>query len=80
CIYADSDDARNAVYEIAGVRHEGGNRYTLDIGDLSPIRSYADSEDAGEFLYDLREGAEFYIPLSYFHEERLEADVAWNGS
>lgn len=64
-IYIHNDGVRNAVYRIErAVAGEGGETVLL-IGDVTLVRAYADTEnyDAG-FVYDLQEGAEFYIPLS----------------
>jgi len=64
-IYIGNDGERNAVYRIHGIRHQNGNIYTLDIGDTTLIRRYKDSSDFSKgFLYDISEGALFYIPLT----------------
>lgn len=64
-IYVANDGVRNAAYEIRNATSLGGGRYSLDIGDATPIRSYVDSNDFSKgFVYDIAEGASFRIPLS----------------
>lgn len=65
-IYIDNDKVRNAVYKIKGVKAIEEDIITLDIGDLTPIRSWKDVNDFSQgFVYDFAEGASFAIPLSY---------------
>lgn len=64
-IYVETDKVRNGVYEIKGVSSDGENLYTLDIGDITLIRSYVNANDYDEgFEYDIVPGASFVIPLS----------------
>lgn len=65
-IYVENDGVRNAVYRIEGVKSQDGNRIVLDIGDTTPIRSFVDVDDFNKgYIYDIKEGAKFSIPLSY---------------
>jgi len=65
-IYIQNDGARNAVYEIKGIKRQDGNSYTLNIGDITLIRSWADDFDFSKgYIYDIEEGAAFQIPLSF---------------
>jgi hypothetical protein len=64
-VYVASDGIRNAVYRIWSAYAGPGGGTVLDIGDMTLIRSYADPEDyAKGFVYDIKEGAALYIPLS----------------
>lgn len=65
-IYIDNDGIHNAAYRIesASIRPDGN--WVLHIGDLSPVRCYADAYDfAKGYIYDITEGKSFRIPLSY---------------
>ena len=64
-LYIDNDKVRNAAYRIRGVKAVEGNSITLDIGDLTPIRSWKNANDFSQgYVYDFAEGAGFVIPLS----------------
>lgn len=64
-IFVDNDGQRNAAYLVRGVETLGTNRYKLDIGDTTLIRSYVDANDFSQgFVYDVAPGAGFVIPLS----------------
>ncbi|MFC3771826.1 heparinase II/III family protein [Paenibacillus sp. GCM10012303] len=64
-VYVANDGVRNAVYRIRSAYAGPGGGTVLDIGDMTLIRSYADPEDyAKGFVYDIKEGAALYIPLS----------------
>ncbi|GIP38233.1 hypothetical protein J31TS4_15130 [Paenibacillus sp. J31TS4] len=64
-IYVNNDKVRNAVYRIKGVTPAGSGRYTLELGDITLIRSYKSTTDLNQgFLYDVAEGAAVTIPLS----------------
>ncbi|MBD2864260.1 heparinase II/III domain-containing protein [Paenibacillus oceani] len=66
-IHVDNDRVRNGTYEIVGVSQAPGDqRYRLDLGDTTPIRSYRDANDFSKgYVYDIAQGASFRIPLSY---------------
>ncbi|RAV13335.1 S-layer homology domain-containing protein [Paenibacillus contaminans] len=64
-IYVANDGKRNAVYEIIGVTRLDEGKYKFDIGDITLIRSYLDSNDLSKgFVYDIAAGQSFVIPLS----------------
>ncbi|MBE6965795.1 MAG: hypothetical protein E7441_07155 [Ruminococcaceae bacterium] len=63
-IYIDSDGRDNAVYKIEGASGSG-SEVTLDIGDVTPVRSYRNPSEPGKgYIYNIAEGSNFYIPLS----------------
>ena len=64
CVFIDTDGLRNGAYRILGAAPEESGALTLDIGDVTPIRSYRDrfAPDLG-YLYDIAPGAPFRIPL-----------------
>ncbi|WP_405457351.1 heparinase II/III family protein [Paenibacillus sp. HJGM_3] len=63
-IYVQNDGQRNATYLIKAVKALGNDRYELDLGDITLIRSYADPNDLFKgFVYDVAEGSSFVIPL-----------------
>ena len=64
-VYVENDNWRNGAYEIVAVEPEGGDRAKLHLGNTTLIRRFRDPEnfDAG-YVYNLDEGAAFYIPLS----------------
>lgn len=64
-VYIANDGVRNAVYRIGRAYAGSGGGTVLDIGDMTLLRAYADAEDYDKgFLYDIKENAELYIPLS----------------
>ena len=64
-IYIDNDRIRNASYEIKGITKNKDASYTICIGDVTTIRGFADHNDLSKgYLYDISEGASFYIALS----------------
>lgn len=65
-ICVEDDGERNAVYKIYGVIMVNERETVVDIGDQTLIRRYRNKEDfpAG-YVYDIREGASFNIPLSF---------------
>ncbi|PTX64893.1 heparinase II/III-like protein [Melghirimyces profundicolus] len=64
-IFIDNDGERNAAYEIKGIRHLQGNRYTLDIGSSTLIRKTKDPKNMSKgFVYNIKEGQTWRIPLS----------------
>lgn len=64
-VYIDNDGERNAVYPIKGIAALGDGRYRLDIGDLTLVRRYVDSNDFSKgYVYDIAPGASLRIPLS----------------
>ncbi|MEF3312431.1 heparinase II/III family protein [Paenibacillus sp. GYB004] len=64
-IYVANDGVRNAAYRIQGAVSLGSGQYKLDIGDITPIRSFADAYDFSKgYIYDMAEGAAFRIPLT----------------
>jgi uncharacterized protein YjdB len=74
-IRVENDGVRNAAYRIRGVEALGDDRYRLDIGDTTLIRSYADVNDFSKgFIYDIAEGAPFTIALA--NEVKLPIGLA----
>lgn len=81
-LFVENDQVRNAAYQIRGIEGLGGNQYSLKLGDITLIRSFANVNDFSKgYIYDIAPGAAFVIPLS--HEQgavpepvTLEA-VAW---
>jgi len=69
-IFIEDDGIRNAVYEIKSIEAlSGDNEYLLDIGDITLIRSFVNVNDFGQgFVYDVKEGANIYIPLAHEYE------------
>ena len=64
-IYVENDGVRNASYEIKAIKKRYGNIITLDIGDITLVRNYTNVNDFSKgYVYDISEGAAFYIPLS----------------
>ncbi|MFK7691572.1 heparinase II/III family protein [Paenibacillus sp. HJGM_3] len=65
-IHIDNDGVRNGTYEIKGLTRVGPNQYRVDLGDITLIRSYRDSNDFSQgYVYDIAPGAAFRIPLSF---------------
>jgi oligo-alginate lyase len=63
-IYAENDGASNAAYLIKGIKKVEGNLVTFDIGDITPIRRWIDSNDfSAGYDYDLTVDSKFTIPL-----------------
>ncbi len=64
-IYIENDGTYNAAYRIISASEGGNGSIILDIGDVTPIRGYVDSNDFNQgFVYDITEGKAFQIPLS----------------
>ncbi|MEA4832259.1 MAG: heparinase II/III family protein [Oscillospiraceae bacterium] len=65
-IYIGNDGTRNASYKIISAeKTEGDGEYSLNIGDITLIRSYKVLTDVTKgYTYDISEGRAFYIPLS----------------
>ncbi|WP_409347283.1 FIMAH domain-containing protein [Paenibacillus sp. MBLB4367] len=83
-LYIVNDGIRNASYEIKGVSALGDGKYRLDIGDMSPVRSYANSGNLSQgFVYDFAEDASFVIPLPseafLLHTEATVTGNVYNG-
>ncbi|MFK7695013.1 heparinase II/III family protein [Paenibacillus sp. HJGM_3] len=64
-IYVQNDGKRNAAYMIKGAAAIGEKVYELDLGDITLIRAYADSNDSRKgYIYDVAAGSAFTIPLA----------------
>ncbi|TNJ63852.1 hypothetical protein FE784_23550 [Paenibacillus hemerocallicola] len=64
--FVENDGIRNAAYPIIGATLIGANRFRLDVGDVTFIRSFADPSDLGKgYVYDIAAGARFRIPLTH---------------
>ncbi|WP_158301684.1 heparinase II/III domain-containing protein [Paenibacillus mesophilus] len=73
-LYIETDGERNGSYRIERVEERQGNRFVFGIGDVTPVRGFADPEDfAKGFVYDIREGAACKIPLAFetVHEKSV---------
>jgi len=73
-IYIDNDydqaetynKARNASYEIVGIKGKSGDTLTLEIGDITLVRGWKDPSDySSGYEYNISEGDHFRIPLSW---------------
>jgi len=65
-IYIENDGKQSGVYRIDSASDNGDGTIRLDIGTITLVRSYADSEnfDAG-YIYNIEEEQNFTIPLSF---------------
>lgn len=64
-IYVENDGIRNGAYLIEGIEEQEDNRVTINIGNITLVRNYVDSDDLSKgFTYNIEEGAIFTIPLS----------------
>jgi len=61
-VYIENDLLKNTVYRIVSAAKKDSG-YELYIGDATLIGSYKDSTNSS-FVYDVKEGAKLYIPLS----------------
>ncbi|MFC5471191.1 OmpL47-type beta-barrel domain-containing protein [Cohnella suwonensis] len=80
-ILIQNDGIRYAAYRIKGVTVLDGGRLKLDIGDITLVRSFKDSNDFSKgYIYDIAEGAAFRIPLTYvtqpLGDASFSADIA----
>ena len=68
-VYIANDRVKNAVYKIVDAEKTDGNNVRLNIGDVTPVRSWTDSYDfSNGFAYDFAAGASLVIPLSDLFE------------
>ncbi|MBD2863504.1 FIMAH domain-containing protein [Paenibacillus oceani] len=75
-IFIDNDGVRNAAYEIKDIIPLGDSLYRLSTGDVTLVRSFADTSDFSQgYLYDVAVGRPFRIPLS---SERILAPPVTN--
>ncbi len=64
-VVIENDGAHNAAYEIKGATADGTD-LTLDVGDVTFIRSYKDAKDMNAgYVYNIARGQAATIPLSY---------------
>jgi len=64
-IFVETDGERNGSYEIREVRPASGNRWVLDLGDITLVRRYKDENNFSKgYVYNLKKGASWRIPLS----------------
>lgn len=65
-LVADNDEIRNAAYRIKGITALGNGRYSLDIGDITLIRAYADADDFEQgYVYNIAPQSAFSIALTH---------------
>ena len=85
-IYIDKlkDADYNACYRIESAEKLSDGRYSIFIGDVTPIEFLSDEPDSGGYTYSIAEDQNFFIPLSkvtgdagkiYFMAEDDPADV-----
>lgn len=68
-IYIQNDGVRNGAYEILGVKKNAEDTLTLDVGDVTTIRSYVDNYNfAKGYVYNMKAGDKFTIPLSFLNK------------
>ncbi|WP_152361100.1 heparinase II/III domain-containing protein [Microlunatus speluncae] len=64
-LHVQTDNVRNGTYKITGATMESINRFVLEIGDQTLIRSLLDPDDAnGGYTYDLTPNTPFTLPLT----------------
>lgn len=64
-VYIENDGIQNASYRIETAKEGKAGTVILDIGDVTPIRSYVDEYDFDKgYLYDIEIGKRFRIPLA----------------
>ena len=69
CVYISNDGKQNAVYPINSAKKLENGKIRLDIGTVSLIRGYRDSNDFDSgYTYNIREGQKVVIPTSYSEE------------
>lgn len=67
-IQVANDGKENGCYRIESARSDGGE-LALDIGSISPVRSYRDNKDFSKgYVYNIGEGQRFRIPLSHLND------------
>jgi len=65
-VYVQHTNQPNSVYKILGATELGNDRYALNIGDTTLIRSYKNNHDFSEgFVFDVAVNDSLHIPLSY---------------
>jgi len=65
-VYIDNDTPRNASYRIISAEKTGAV-YSLQIGDVTLIEKYKDSNNPSlGYIYDIEKGAKLYIPLDSY--------------
>ena len=64
-VYVKNDNVQNGVYRIEGAEVTGSGDVSLDIGDVTLIRSFVNAEnmDLG-YIYNIGEGQSLRIPLT----------------
>lgn len=63
-IYVENDGVENGVYKIEGATDLGNGSVKLDIGNVTPIRSYRNAESPQDgYKYNIEAGQKFRIPL-----------------
>ncbi|GIP32497.1 heparinase II/III family protein [Paenibacillus sp. J2TS4] len=65
-LFAENDQIRNAAYQVRGIEALGENQYSIQLGDITLIRSFVDVNDFSKgYVYDVAPGASFVIPLTH---------------
>lgn len=64
-VFVETDGARNGAYQIRQAALDG-DVLTLDIGDITLVRSWQNAYDFSKgYLYNIEPGAQYRIPLSW---------------
>ena len=63
-IYVDNDGKQSGAYRIEGARGVSGVGVELDIGRVSVIRGLRSPRDLDRFVYNIRAGQSFRVPLA----------------
>ncbi len=68
-IYIKNDGKESGAYKILGAEENGDGTVRLDIGTVSTVRSFRNSNDVnGGYVYNIAEDQEFRIPVSYVED------------
>ena len=69
-IYINNDGKESGAYKILGAKENGDGTVRLDIGTVSTVRSFRNSNDVnGGYVYNIAEDQEFVIPTSYIEND-----------
>ena len=69
-IFVENDGRQNAAYRIEGARGVSGVGIVLDIGRVSPVRGLKNKTDLNKFIYNIKAGQRFRIPLPSIEDLR----------
>jgi len=63
-IYVENDGAQSGAYRIEGASAAGDGSVVLDTGGVSVVRGLRTKTDLGKFVYNIKAGQRFRIPLT----------------